>query len=580
MKTRSKIIVGSILTLLLFTSVMALVYFQNVSLPQFAVTTATCTGFNDIALSGPVDYVSNDPKLQGKAWLLTVVQNCMGRHAVGIIDADSIADAGDDAKAEYDLKIETSVDEQKCNYNIKVDGIPVKHMNHETVELWYNPLIGEAGCKDWFTENCYNRDGYFIASGKHPFGVKTWCTCFFTTGTTPHGILETPKLDFKSTIKLTAKGESYEKTISSTGPGSVTFDNNIAYVYWNGNLVSGEQCPIASDYRVSAAYVNGYWKTIDENYYQQYLGYHQSGMENCIDRYVEYGSETPDTCTNSYNTHESNALAGKSLYSTGGSKAVTYGQVINGRAELTLSKIIQYPLLSMKVNADWLGVFIPVGQPKITFVQSLPFTTGTSGVIDVELKNVGNGLGSFDVYADCPAPFSKPGSQTIQLYPQETGRISLIITAGVAKETTGQCTVHAYDKNNPENKDSKTVTVTAKPIITCTVGDTRCNGNYIERCTDGTKWDQIQLCDYGCEIKEGKAACKEQTKKCNYNGICEPNLGETIASCPTDCYVVDGDGDGEELMKYLPYIVVILVLVLAGVVIYKRKGKGRKKYYR
>lgn len=536
-----------------------------------ATLSGGCVGFNDIALSS-VDYLSNDPVLGGKSWVLTVVQNCQGRYAVGSFDRSKLQDTQDGAKAEYDLKITTTLDEQKCEYPIQVQGTPIYHANYESRELWLGWGSGE-----WQTE-CMNKPGalYFAKKG------GSWeYTCFWVTETAKHGILGTSSTTFKSTIKLESHGETKTATISNQGPGSAQI-GDVGTAYWNGNLVTGDQCPSASDYRVSAAYQNGVWKTIDESKYQEYLGHHQSAFENCINRYIEYGTETASSCISSYNVKESNALSGKQLVSVGGSIGQTYGTTYNGKVVLEPVKLLQYPMITLRLNVAWLGLFIPVGQPKVIYASSQPFRTGTTGIIDSQVQNVGDGSGSFNVYATCPAPFSQSGgSHTVYLAPNEVTSVSIPITASASQEQTGTCQVCAQDKNEPSKKHCRDVTVTVKPQVVCTPNERRCNGNYIEQCSsEGTGWTSVQECDLGCEIKSGQPSCKTQTAPICGNGICE--TGETYLTCSKDCGTGPSPQPGPEIdYNTLGIIALIAVIAIFGVIVYKqKKGKGRSRYVR
>lgn len=587
MQTLTKIAIGAIIVIVIaLAAIYVGIQTNGITFTSMTGYSSSCTGFNDIALSGPVDYVSNDPKLGTKSWLLTVVQNCMGRYAVGTIDSQEIKDTADKATAEYDLKISTTVDEQKCEYPIQVQGKSIRHMNYETKTLYLG-----IGSGDWENQ-CEAKTGYRY------FQKKGWdYTCWWTTTTAQHGVVGTSALTFKSTITLEAKGEKHTQTISSYGPGSVYFDNNIAYVYWNGNLVSGEQCPIASDYKVSAAYQNGAWRTIDESVFQSYLTYDESGFYNCLQRYVDYGTETPKSCQDSYSYYESNALSGKTLTSSGGSVATVLGTLSNGKVYLELSKLIQYPMLSMKINANWIGIYIPVGKPQITFVSSQPFQTGTNGIINVEVKNIGTALGAFGVYAECPSGISQTGgTQYVDVLPNEIGKVSIPVTATCGEETTKTCTVYAYDRNNPAEKVSKSVSATCKPIILCTAGEMRCNGNWIEQCNDkGSGWVQKNECKDGCEIKNNVPTCKEIINPCNYNSQCEPERGENVYNC-IDCggsicnnnLVCESDlgenaqncSDCQDWMTYAGIGVLIIVVAIFVYVAYKQRKPGRKRYYR
>jgi hypothetical protein len=188
---------------------------------------------------------------------------------------------------------------------------------------------------------------------------------------------------------------------------------------------------------------------------------------------------------------------------------VPSGNEYSGKVTLTVNKLLQFPVLTLKIKADWLGVYVPVGKPLITSVSSTEFQTGGVSYITTKVKNIGDALGSFGVYAQCNQPFSFVGTtEFINLNPNEEGVVNLKISGTCSQKIQGSCNVYAYDRNNPNNKDSKTVSVSCTPIVLCNAGETRCNGKVIEQCNQaGSGWNAIQTCDYTCEIKEGKATC-------------------------------------------------------------------------
>lgn len=558
-----KIVGGLFITIAAIIILFAAAYnYGSVPLAGFGTT---CSGFNDISLSS-VDYLSNDPQLNSNSWVMTVSQNCQGRYAVGSFSKEYIKDLQENAQSENDLKITTSLDEQKCEYPIQVEGKPIMHANYETKDLWLGLGASE------FEQECITKPGYIYFAKK--FGTFLY-TCFWTTETSKHGIIGTPSTTFKSTIRLDSHGETKLATITKTSPGSVKI-GDVGFAYWNGNLVTGDQCPIAADYRIDAAYLNGVWKTIDASKYQDYLSYDRNGFENCITRYLDYGTETPESCANTYNIKETSALAGKQLISTGGSIGTTYGREFNGKIILEPTKILQFPLITMRINAEWLGVFIPVGIPDITYASSQPFRTGTKGLINVEVKNIGDYAGSFSVFATCPGTFSQTGSaQYVNLAPGQTITVSVPITASCSKETKEDCQVCAADRNNPDRKDCLAVQATCRPQVVCTPGLRRCNGNYIEQCnTEGTGWSSIQKCEFGCIIQNNVPSCKTQTEPVCGNGICEQ--GETFVSCSTDCGAEPSDGLPKLDYELIGLVALLGMVALFGAVIYKKRKKKRR----
>jgi len=497
---------------------------------QFTPFSVTCNGFNDLSL-GQVNFVSSDPQIGGQSWVLTVVQNCQGQYAVGTISKSQIKDGNTQAK--YDLTIKTNVDNQRCNYPITYQNTQIKHMNYQTKTCYLGLVCdGTLGynAPDW-KRDCQAKSGYY-AWIENAGGFASYkYTCFWTTDSAGYGTVGTSSLSFQSTLQAQVQGETKTGTISSLGPGSVWLGDKV-YATWQGNLVSGDNCPNSGDYHISAAYVNGNWRTINNDNYNTWKTYNDAGMLNCIDRY-NGGTETAESCTNNYNTLESNALAGKTLISPGGSQAYASGSQNNGQVIIDLNKMIQFPVLTMHVKADWLGIFVPVGKPQITSLSMPDFQTGTVSNIKVDVKNIGDGSGSFAVYATCSAGFSQQGTeQYINLEPSASGTVYLPVTATCNQDTVGSCTVTAYDRNQPNNKDSGTVSGKCKPIILCTANEWRCNGQWREQCNQaGTSWVGVQKCDKTCEMKGfeavcsgGNQTCKREGEACSFNTPCCQDL--------------------------------------------------------
>jgi len=209
-----KKIIGVLFAIMATVAVLVAVGYNYANVP-ISFTAFGCSGFNDISLSS-VDYLSNDPAIGGRSWVLTVVQNCQGRYAVGSFSKDKLKDYQDNAEAQYDLKVTTSLDEQRCEYPIQVQGTPVYHMSYETKNLF--GIIG----KDEWKRECQSKPNYYFFSEK-PVGWGFYdYTCFWASVTAKHGILGTPSTTFKSTIKLESHGETKTATISNQGPTDAT----------------------------------------------------------------------------------------------------------------------------------------------------------------------------------------------------------------------------------------------------------------------------------------------------------------------------------------------------------------------
>ena len=525
-----------------------------------------------------VDFLSNDPQLSGKVWLLTMAQNDYGQYAVGSFTKDQIKDG--DTQAQYDLTVRMDVLDETCSYPITYTGVPIKSMSSETQTCWMGITCnGKIGYKsEDFQHDCQLKPGFYA------FGKKSasWdYICFWTTTTAYNGNVLTPTLTFSSKLSAASHGETVSGTISSASARSVWLGDKVLAT-WTGNLNTGEQCPISSDYGIAAAYVGGTWRITDKGRFDDYKTYDISGMMDCISRLVNYGTETGTSCTQAYNTYASNVLLAKTFTSpTGGTTATATGTQNNGQVKMILNKMIQYPVITFHIKAEWIGIVIPVGKPDILSISSKDFKTGDVGYIVANVKNVGTGDGSFSFYATCPSPFGQSGtSPTASLAVGETKAINIPVTAVCSEDTTKSCTVRAYDINQPNNYDDAAVSLTCKPILLCNAGETRCNGNVIEQCNAaGSGWctqlsqecPKVAFCSAGCEMVSGVPTCSKVPPS---PGDCyvtcdsaKPKWdlpGITIIGCKLACWW--------EQSKWYIFLLVVIVVLIAGIVLSQQKG--------
>lgn len=454
-------------------------------------------GFQTLSLS-QVQFTSNDPSIGGQVWLLVVSQNGAGQSAYGQFIA---MDSGKDSNS---FTITTNLDKNYATYNINNQGINIKHIDHTSTI--YNPFSSTGGC---------NPD-YWDAYIKAPGSLTVYCYKYTNDG--QYGTVGSANINFQSTISVQGSGGSDSCVISNVGANSCVSKNGNVLVSWAGNLVSGQSPPQASDQGIIAIYdtAKGGWKTGNYNSYLRWYNYNANGFANCI----SYNGG--DSCFNTYNNYESQLMQGYSFTSTGGNVATTTGTLSSGQIIMNLGTQVQFPVLSMKIKASLIGINIPVGKPKIISVSSQTFQTGQNGVVQVTIQNVGDGAGSFSVYASCDNQFSQNGnSLTISsLTPNSQQTVYIPITANVVSGTSsGTCTVTAKDINNPNNVDIKTVSVSSNAIAICESGSTRISGNNIQQCTNNI-WTNIRNCgsNQTAQYKNGVPDCVSQNEISN-NGF-------------------------------------------------------------
>ena len=478
-----------------------------------------------------VDFLSYDDVLKDRAWLIYLALTGQSQTLVGTWSSDQInqyvsPEIG--KKVQYDFSLKTTIDSFTCEYPITRQYEYVWDYDYEYKDLWFG-----IGATEWQQE-CYSKPGAF-AFGK--LAGTYWYYCFWRTKRAELGRVEDPRTHFKSTLTLSSHGDTKTATIDSHSATSVNIDNTI-YASWTGYLGTDEECPTAQAKGLVAMYENG-WKLTDEDDWNAYKIV-DMGMLGCLtDALTGAVSGGVDSCILNHDSYASRALQTEQLtfYMKDIDKtstATTSGTLTAGKVAMEIPKLLKFPTMVLRVKADWLGVIVPKGIPAIVKTSMTDVQTGEEGYVTVDVKNIGEAPGTFDIAITCDPPFSvleRP--PRISVPPGETRTATGRIRAECSEDTTGSCNIRVYEVEDPSLSATATITGLCKTIILCPIeGQKRCIGNVIEICTSG-KWKFFEDCEYGCEIFEGEVRCKQPPEPECGDGVCQPP--ENYITCPKDC---------------------------------------------
>ncbi len=516
------------------------------SIVMLFATLNSALAFSTLSIQ-PAGFSSNDQYLNGEAWLLTVSEDGNSQYAQGTINAENIK-TSDGKYAQHDLTIKTNVLEQSCDYQLK--------QNYDTNIYKFDLQKIASGVASWdvdkYVNQCEAKSNYYWAFIADTGWVVTWDVyCVTGDKVGVPGNIKTPVTNFQSEISMTANGLTEKGTISSMGEKSIRL-SNIGYAHWAGSLTSGESCPIvgAEGYNVIHD-ETGKWVLSKKYLYDQYISYKTNSYDRiedaAISEIIQNTALSKGTVMALENEIEKlNYYANEATNEFGYTDfTVTSNSLSDGQAHMELSKLIQFPVITMHVKASWLGIVAPVGKPDIKSVSSEEFEEGKTGYITVKVKNVGDATASFGLSASCEDPFKQVGTAlTISnLAPDSTSTKKIPITATTNKDIIKECTVSVYDLNNPNMKDTSTVSVSSYPIALCTPGDERCDGEVHKVCNNaGSAW-----------VDSGSDKCKKPD--CTRDSDCDDDDDAcTIDSC-TDgkCnfkYQISTECPGEELCEY------------------------------
>lgn len=510
---------------------------------------ATLTGFTVLSLS-EASFVNNanlpDGSIfSGNAWIMTVRQGGMAQHAVGTITPSEVnSESGVQPEENFEISIDYS--RQSCEYPLQA--------------RYSSQKIGVIERYEWtcalppsYQEGLNHCPNQMIGYGKYPFSFECYCLQV-PTASPVDNYIENGYVHTVSTITVQAGQSSSSLNIDTTENIRGYIGNNV-YAVWDGYLGSGQSCSSPDQY--AGVYSQGRWKLGNKNYYNTYVSWYDGLLQ------LMGSSPSKDQITNYLNN--ANNYANWFLNTPASFGTVENPTDINNAIVVNdVPSFIAFPLYTFFVKADWLGIYQPVGRPDILSVQTETFSSGAEGTARVNVKNVGDDAEVFNVWINCPSPFSMiGGTQERTVNPGSTQLFTLGLTADVSSYTEVTCTAYAQ---GVEYTDTMIFTASADPQIVCTPNSWTCENGNPHKCNSaGSGTIQMDTCtqEEECVYRtDGSTYCRTSAR-CG-DGVCD--FGEEF-TCPEDCQEPSVGGIGDILASIFAGIIVAFILLIAIVII-------------
>ncbi len=434
--------------------------------------------------------------LDGDAFLLTfTLGQTEGQSYRGSFSASDINNELFGEEVENGFSIDIKFDDQKCSYDIERVGNyhAVYKLDEYTWTCLARPSESKALEKSGFTTLEY-------------YGFYNYqCYAIGTKEIHPVGNLEAPVTEQSYDITITTKDGTDTKTLSTTGQGSVTFDD-YAYATYQGGLLTAYSCQnkaIDEDNYVPI-YKDGKWILYSKSIYDDY--------KNTLNTLAGGRPSQRDTYLNNVNYYANRILSGENLDGYFENRYSKY----NGKFIAEIESPVFLPVTSLYIKASTLGIVTKVPEFKIRSLETDDFQFGQSGYVKVEVENTGEVDGNAEVYMSCQGVFSSNDKEIVGLDAGETGFYNLRVTGTALQKVSDYCTVYLHYLDTTK---TKTIKVTGLPQIQCVPNEEFCS-------VSSTGKDIIKRCN-----SQGSASSIIET--CGINEICED----------AECVEVGSEGD-------------------------------------
>lgn len=495
-------------TVLIAGLIIALAVF---GLPFLAVS----QGITVTSISTDVRVITESTNLKNVNYIIDTAFTGGGESLSGIISSADFAKlSGYSTERPFEIKVGT-VDETFL-YPIQNTGQGVHSYSVERV--------GPGDCvgADWIIKVQQN----WLIYKPH---IADICICKEQVASV--GDIDNPTNQLSAKITLTSGDTSDTQTIDTITQQNVDFKVNdvwVAQANWYGNLITGDSPPNSALYVATYADVENKWRISHRNEYDSYLN-NVDQAETQFTLWRDFPDDFDcggEPCENIIQrtinivNDKSNTLMYGSDATIGSAQTIVDETNLNaGKVSIQLGdRRVSNPAVRFLVSADWVGLNIPVGIPKIDSATCEEFSSGDdNGVIEISVTNIGQGEGTFvpslldsGIFEVSKVPTSKTFDKG------ETDTLLLYVSGGITAEPTDvTATVKVVDVHNSDNFDTASVTISMTEPKACVPGAERVSGSAVYLCNeDGMGESELLRCTGGEALERtllGEWYCKEPT---------------------------------------------------------------------
>lgn len=409
-------------------------------------------GWTTLSIS-QASWFSTDTQLNGGGWLLTFVANGGGEHAYGSWSSTDEKFYGLLNKPNW-FSVNYDQLEQYVSYPVTTNYENINFVNYVEYDATYNPTITPSQLDAW----CYNENQGFMW-GQYAYSMKFWCAKYAKYGEA-HTFLS-GTFNWKGKITVNSMLEEVSGTIDNIG-NSIVIPNgvgsNVVWAKWAGNTVSGSDLPTTANVKPVYNFQNQQWRIVNKAAYDSWKSYDLTVVQ-CLSTKKSDGTD-PRFCTNNLNN-----IVNSIIVATTNDQIFQYATVDITNINQPVIKInvglLQYPMIQLKIKADFVGIWLPCASisPQFSQIDGTLLGTATQSLRGrAVIKNPGSVDAVFSAKITCPSGIivTKPVDSTLKdTYEIKAGQsVEITYTHTAAQAVSGQCTITVYDMNCPDVKSS------------------------------------------------------------------------------------------------------------------------------
>ncbi len=472
-----------------------------------------------------------------EAWIVDFVSDDFTTDRINaFFTPDDFENTGGD-RTKQSLNISAQTKPSSCQWSLKEDFstkpdvfiyIPISFTdwawNDEELETRAN-----QECASFRIGTTRAKENFFT-----PLIDKIWCVKTSTKlGTVGEFINPFIVAETDWTVQASGK-QAQTATISNSeiGDGRSSQVGSRVFVQWQGLAGTGESCPLTQNNIPihSNSFLDG-WRVANEGNYDSYKNYVESSLMDDIFDWAT-GSLTETQLKNTASSIANNAIISSNAF---GSFSVLNPSVSSGKIKVDLGRLIVFPQFRLIIDADYLELDIPTGEPKIISSDNLiRFTEGSAGSFSVTIKNIGSGRGGFTTrIISCTEGFSSnTNPQGSVLDPDEEERLTFeIIGSTTSSQATlsGSCTVEVKESITGKI-DTKTFNTELTQIRECPPPEFACGVegafHVVKKCnSQGTGFEIKEICkaEEICKEIVGGAECRAKDDNGGFENKCKSN---------------------------------------------------------